>query len=191
MSQTGKLGPITLRHAEPRDGPELGRIYVQSWRETYPGLLPDRVLINLSENRQADAWRRQVMTAGREHAVVVAEVKGYGLTGLASLGPSRDRGIPFQGEVYALYVDPNFVNRGIGRALLRGSFRVLFERGHKSAVIWALKGNPARYFYEAQGGREVASRKGNMWGAEVIELGFGWANLEAIIGGASSTNTRR
>jgi GNAT superfamily N-acetyltransferase len=189
--QASQFGPVILRHALPGDGAELARIYVQSWRETYPGLLPDRVLINLSEKRQTDAWRRQVMTAGREHAVVVAEVKAYGLTGLASLGPSRDRGIPYQGEVYALYLDPNFTGRGIGRSLLRGAFRVLFERGHKSAVIWALKGNPARYFYEAQGGREVATRKGNMWGAEVMEVGFGWENLEAIIGGASSTNTRR
>lgn len=191
MDKAQQPGAITLRHAQPGDGNELARVYVQSWRETYPGLLPDSVLIGLNERRMAESWRRQVMTAGKEHAVVVAESKGYGLTGLASLGPSRDKGIPYQGEVYALYIDPNFVGKGIGRGLLRGAFRVLFERGHRSAVIWALQGNPARYFYEAQGGHEIATRKGRMWGTEVTEIGFGWENLEATIGGASSTNSRR
>jgi GNAT superfamily N-acetyltransferase len=191
MGQASRFGPVTLRHAHPGDAPDLARVYVQSWRETYPGLLPNTLLVNLSERRQAEAWRRQVMTVGRDHAVVVAEIKNYGIVGLASLGPSRDRGIPYQGEVYALYVDPNFVGQGIGRALLRGAFRVLFERGHRSAVIWALKGNPARYFYESQGGHEVATRKGHMWGAEVTETGFGWENLEATIGGASTRDARK
>ncbi|NWH09596.1 MAG: GNAT family N-acetyltransferase [Alphaproteobacteria bacterium] len=133
---------------------------------------------------QTESWRRQVVYSGRTHAVIVAETKGYGLTGLASLGPARDRGLErYTGEVYALYVDPNYMGNGIGSALLRAAFRLLAERGFGGAVIWALQGNNARYFYEAQGGKEIAMRQGRLWGSRIQEVAFGWDSLAATLGG--------
>jgi len=180
-------GPIILRHAKPADARELARVYVESWRETYAGLLPDNVLLDMSIERQRDLWRQQVETAGRAHGVIVAAIEGYGLAGLASFGPARDGGLGRNaGEVYALYVDPNHTGRGIGRALLRSAFRLLRERGHPSAVIWALAGNPARFFYEAEGGLEIATRPGRLGGAPITEVAFGWDNLSATLGGAQA-----
>lgn len=173
-----------LRFARPGDGPGLARVYVESWRETYPGLLPDHVLVNMSPAHQAAQWEAQIRTAGTQHAVLVIDLPGYGIAGLASLGHSRDRGlVRYTGEVYALYVDPNYQGRGLGSALLTGAFRLLAERGYGSAVIWALAGNPARFFYEAKGGRTIAERDGTLGGAPVREVAFGWDNLAASFGG--------
>lgn len=187
MSEHGKTGTVTLRFARPGDAGELARIYVESWRETYAGLLPDARLATMSEEHQAAAWRRHIQAGPKAGVVIAAEIADYGLVGLANLGPARDRGLlRFTGEVYALYVDTNFTGRGIGRGLLRASFRLLAERGFGAAVIWALKGNPARWFYEAQGGRPVAEREGRLWGADITEIAFGWDNLAAALGGAQA-----
>ena len=96
---------------------------------------------------------------------------------MTSFGPSRDGGLDFDGEVYTLYVDPAFYGRGSGRALLRGAFTALRKRGHSSCVIWAHAKNPARFFYEAMGGRLVAERTAHMMGDAVPENAFGWRRL--------------
>ena len=49
-------------------------------------------------------------------------------------------------------------------------------------MIWALKGNPARYFYETEGGRVVAERPGAVAGKPVREIAFGWADITPAAG---------
>jgi len=67
--------------------------------------------------------------------------------------------------------------RGIGRALLAGAFAALSERGHTRCVIWAHARNPARFFYEAMGGKLIAERDTTMMGVPVPEVAFGWTKL--------------
>ena len=67
--------------------------------------------------------------------------------------------------------------RGVGRALLAGAFAALSERGHARCVIWAHAGNPARFFYEAMGGKLIAERTTSMMGVPVPEIAFGWTKL--------------
>lgn len=99
------------------------------------------------------------------------------LIGMASLGPARDRGLGFDGEIYTLYVDPSYFGRGAGRALLDAGFVLLRQRGFSSCVIWAHAKNNARFFYEALGGRLVAERCGKLMGETTPEVGFGWKTL--------------
>ena len=54
--------------------------------------------------------------------MLVAEDAQHGAIGLCSLGAARDGGTGFDGEIYTLYVDPAFLGRGAGRALLAGAF---------------------------------------------------------------------
>ena len=53
----------------------------------------------------------------------------------------------------------------------------LAERGHARCVIWAHAKNPARFFYEAMGGKLVAERDTTMMGVAVPEVAFGWTKL--------------
>jgi hypothetical protein len=56
----------------------------------------------------------------------------------------------------------------------------LSERKHESCLIWAHARNPARYFYEAMGGKLVAERTTNMMGIPVPEVAFGWRKLALV-----------
>lgn len=167
---------LTIRVARPEDAADVARIYIESWHDTYPAVLSTAMLCSMTQKGQSARWLLTIRHQRRE-AVLVAESAQFGLVGMASLGPSRDRAFGYDGEVYTLYVDPAHFGRGTGRALLRGAFEMLRKRGHASCVIWAHAANNARYFYETMGGRVVAERRARLMGDMVPEIAFGWKTL--------------
>ena len=177
-------GSLTIRKARPADAEAVARIYVESWRDTYPGVLPQRLLLSMTVEGQAARWRNAIAMAARE-SVLVAEDSRGNIFGMTSLGRARDSDLGFDAEVYTLYVHPLVMGRGVGRALLAGAFSALSQTGHANCMIWAHAKNPARYFYEAMGGKLIAERTTNMMGMLVPEAGYGWGEL--VIAGASRT----
>ena len=167
---------IGVRQARAEDAADVARVYIESWHDTYAGILPHRLLCAMTPRGQAARWRAAIKARGRE-SVLVAECGGHGVIGMASFGPSRDNALGYEGEVYTLYVDPSFYGRGAGRSLLRAGFDAMRKRGISSCVIWAHAGNPARYFYEAMGGKLIAGRTAQMMGDTVPENAFGWKKL--------------
>ena len=167
---------ITIRPARPDDADGIARVYIDSWHDTYAGVLPAQLLCAMTPTGQSARWQATIRARGREH-VLVAESADFGIVGMASFGPARDGAAGFDGEVYTLYVDPSFFNRGVGKALLRGAFDDLRRRGYSSCIIWAHARNPARFFYEAMGGRLIAERMARLMGDAVPETGFGWRKL--------------
>jgi len=167
---------LQIRQARQGDAADVARVYMESWHDTYPGVLPSSLLRAMTPKGQTARWEASICTQGRE-AVLVAESVREGIVGMASLGGSRDGGVGFDGEVYTLYVDPSYYGRGVGRTLLKGAFVVLRKKGMSSCVIWAHAHNNARFFYEAMGGRLIAERTATMMGEPVPEVAFGWTTL--------------
>ena len=167
---------LAIRLARPQDAAEIARVYIESWQDTYPGVVPHTLLRAMTPRGQTARWSAAIRAQSRE-TVLVAENDRHGVVGMASAGPARDRGLGFDSEVYTLYVDPSFFDRGVGRALLTGSFQLLRQRGYTSCVIWAHAKNNARFFYEAMGGRLIAERHGKLMGEPTPELAFGWKTL--------------
>jgi GNAT superfamily N-acetyltransferase len=167
---------VSVRQARAEDAPQVARVYIESWHDTYAGILPNRMLCAMTSRGQTARWRAAIRARGRE-SVLVAECGSYGVVGMTSFGPARDGGLGFDGEVYTLYVDPAFYGRGSGRALLEGAFATFRKRGQSSCIIWAHAKNPVRFFYEALGGRLIAERTAQMMGDAVPENAFGWRKL--------------
>jgi GNAT superfamily N-acetyltransferase len=167
---------LQIRPARQEDAAEIARVYIESWHDTYPGVLPNALLRAMTLKGQTARWQASIRAGSREE-VLVAESSRDGIVGMASLGPARDDGLGFDGEIYTLYVDPAFYGRGVGRALLKGAFSALRETGMSSCVIWAHARNHARFFYEAMGGRLIAERAARLMGETVPETAFGWKTL--------------
>lgn len=167
---------FTIRKARPADAEAVARIYVESWRDTYPLVLPARLLSSMTVEGQSARWRNAIAIAAREAVYVAEDDKGK-IVGMTSMGRARDSGLGYDAEIYTLYVDPMMTGRGVGRALLAGAFAALAERGHTRCVIWAHAGNPARFFYERMGGKLIAERTTAMMGVPVPEAAFGWTKL--------------
>lgn len=170
---------VRIRQATEDDTPRIADIYVETWRTTYAGALPDRVLIGMSSERQAIYWARAIRH-GLE-LIYVAEDDGAGVVAVGSAGPNRARGNSYQGEVYTLYVHPDFQNQGVGEQLLGRLFHELAGRGMNSALIWVLAPNPSRFFYERMGGQRVGDRDEVLWGATVKEIAYGWPDLQKTV----------
>lgn len=166
-----------IRQALPADAEAVGKIYVETWRAAYPGMLPDRVLLDMSPARQEFGWRRSIAHQQGPAAVFIATSDTGGVVGFASIGPARDGGRRFWGEVHTLYVLPDFQERGYGRELLRACFAHLQRHRMRGVAIWVLGANPARFFYEAMGGCRIGARDESLWGAQLPEVAYGWPDL--------------
>jgi ribosomal protein S18 acetylase RimI-like enzyme len=165
---------LSLRQARPSDAADLARIYISSWRDAYAGILPHALLGNMSQTAHTARWKSTISGPG---GVLIAEDADEGPIGLASFGAARDHGLGLDGEIYTLYVDPEFLGRGAGSALLHGAFASLKERKFHSCLVWSHALNNARFFYEAMGGQRMAERTTRLGGTPVPEIGFGWKRL--------------
>ena len=69
-----------------------------------------------------------------------------------SVSPSRWPDWPGYGEVVSLYLLPEYMGRGLGKALLPAAVERLKERGFRDILLWVLEKNRrARDFYEKAG----------------------------------------
>lgn len=174
-----------MRRATVADAAAIARIHVETWRATYAGMLPDDYLVNMHRGRQAAGWRRALAADRNGRLTLVMEEAGTGIVGFASGGPARLDGLPadlppdrsLRGEIYTLYVDVDAQGRGYGRALLHGLVANLIENDLGGVIVWVVEANPARFFYEAMGGRRLACRRERFAGAEVDEVAYVWRTL--------------
>jgi len=169
-----------VRPARGEDAAAIARVEVETWRATYPGILPDRVLVGMSLERQRGSWAGLIRY--RPGDVLVAEREDWGLVGFGNCGAQRDTNLPFDGEVFTLYVAPEAQNQGIGRDLLRAMFARLLEKGRGSALIWVISANPSRFFYERQGGKRALFRKIRVGGELVDAIAYAWPDLTKVAG---------
>ena len=169
---------LSVRTARPEDAADLARIYIESWQDTYVGVISHTLLGSMSRKAHTARWLTTIKSLDRNGgAVLVADDARFGAVGFCSLGKARDGGAGYDGEIYTLYVDPAFLGRGAGRALLAGAFAALKEHKLRSCLVWAHARNNACFFYEAMGGRRVATRTTRLMGELTPEVGFGWKRL--------------
>ncbi|MDD9992061.1 MAG: GNAT family N-acetyltransferase [Rhodospirillales bacterium] len=170
-----------IRPACLSDASAIADIQVKTWRDTYAGLIPDRALLGLSRTSHIENWRRILRDARADSITRVAEGPDFCVVGFANAGRARPTNLPYDGEVYTLYVLPDHQGAGHGRRLLVALFSALRAAGCKSALVWVLAGNPARFFYEVMGGTLIATREEPFHGVILSECAYGWPDLRRHI----------
>ncbi|MEQ8371209.1 MAG: GNAT family N-acetyltransferase [Alphaproteobacteria bacterium] len=199
------LNTISVRLARPEDAVAIATVHVATWRDTYPGLIPESFLVHrLSVPRSAAQWQSDLHRPQAGHVTLVVEVRrmadgpvtsgppvGAGaaaapgaapstaIVGFASAGPARDSG-RFAGELYALYVLPDFQNGGLGRLLINRVAQRLLENGIDSLYVEVLERNPSRFFYEAMQGIRLAERNLQFAGTRLPVIVYGWTDLISL-----------
>ena len=164
---------IDIQLAERAHLEGIARVSVDTWRQTYRGLLPDAVLERLRYGYQEDRHRRFLTEPLTQHRVAVEPLTGE-VVGFANGGASRQPALGFQAEIYELYVQNGFQARGVGRNLFDAVQGALHDQGRTSLVVWVLASNPNRAFYERMGGRIVSRQPIRLGGAPVQEVAYGW-----------------
>ena len=169
-----------VRRAEIGDASAIASVYVQTWRTSYRGLVPDELLDALSEDVYEERWRRSLADEATRAYVAVA---GADVVGFASAGRERAGEDGFAGELYAIYVRDGEQGRGHGRRLVQASARGLRELGFDDMIVWVLRDNGgARAFYERLGGAYVRAQPITIGSALLQEVSYGWRTLDPLLG---------
>jgi ribosomal protein S18 acetylase RimI-like enzyme len=170
---------VRIRAATVADAAAVARVDVETWRETYPGVLPQQLLVGLAAEEQRRAWSHFIVRYPGD--LIVGVHRDDGVVGFGSCGLRRGGPTLYGGEVFTLYVDPDHQGQGIGRRLLLHLFGRLLRRSQRSALVWVLRDNPARFFYERLGGRLVATKLLRVGGIDVEALAYGWSDLAGVL----------
>ncbi|PSJ58720.1 GNAT family N-acetyltransferase [Kumtagia ephedrae] len=144
---------IDIRKAEPRDAVAIAEVHHEAWMGAYAGIIPHKALTRMVNRRGSDWWANAIRRAA---SVLVVEIGGK-VAGYATIGRNRARELPQQGEIYELYLKPEYQGVGLGSRLFAEARRRLAGHGLRGLVVWALEDNGnAVGFYAGAGGRDAA-----------------------------------
>ena len=165
---------IQIRPAEKADAPGVARVHVQSWQETYKGIIPDHYLAGLSVAKRTIFWRDLIAEA-KQHALFVALDED--VVGFVNGGPSRSPDLPFDAELYAIYLLRSHQGMGVGERLFDAVTAWIKHSGFESMMLWVLRDNPTLGFYQHLGGHIVSSKHIEIGGVQLEEVAVGWPRL--------------
>ncbi|MFF1877500.1 GNAT family N-acetyltransferase [Leifsonia sp. NPDC058230] len=139
---------FTVRPASAADALGLARVHVESWRESYRGLMADEVLDDPSFIIRREQFWTAALTDARftRHAVAAAILDGE-IVGVAMAGPATPEGPAWEKQLYVLYTYAAVHGQGAGAELLSA---VIDPRD--SVALWVADPNPrAQAFYRKHG----------------------------------------
>lgn len=138
-----------IRKARKDDAKDIVFINVICWKESYRRIFPQDFLNNLDCHSSESI--RKCESSINEY--IVFEKDGE-VVGMARYGKNKKRYDDSYGEIYALYVRPEFQKQKIGTKLVQYVFKKL-KNNYKYVLISTLKSNKANVFYQKIGGKLI------------------------------------
>jgi ribosomal protein S18 acetylase RimI-like enzyme len=162
---------IEIRRAKSDDADAIAAAHDESWRAAYQGIIPGAELDKLIARRGPTWWDSAIRKGSR---ITVMQF-GDTVAGYANYGRNRAKSLFYDGEVYEIYLRPEYQGLGFGRRLFNAARKDMQQSGLKSLVVWALSDNePSIEFYRAMGGRAVA-RSSEKFGAKTLDkVAYAW-----------------
>src|ERR1700750_902558 len=144
---------IEIRRARASDAKAVADTHDEAWRTAYQGIIPGSELEKLIAKRGAGWWDGAIRKGSRISLLAFGDT----VAGYANYGHNRSRSLRYDGEIYELYLRPEFQGLGFGRRLFTATRRDLDQSGFESGCVCALSDNEqAVGFYRALGGKAVA-----------------------------------
>ncbi len=169
---------MRIREARPEDAPRIAWVHLESWRTTYPGIIPQAYIDSLTVENGTKNWQERLAAADGP-IVFVAEDEA-GIFGFAAGGAIMHPVEGFDGELGAIYLLATHQQRAAGAALVRQIAGSLVEQGFASMAVWVLRDNPACRFYERMGGVRVAEQGIRIGGVTLPEVAYGWRDVRTL-----------
>ena len=162
---------IDVRRAEPHDSRAISEVHRLAWKHTYAGIIPHKALTQMVERRGESWWRKA--TRGPA-TLLVLDVAGT-VAGYATLGLNRARALPQEGEIYELYLRPEYQGIGLGHMPFSEARRLLKSLGCKGMVVWCLEENEGGAdFYRGHGGIDYCEGTETFDEKPLKKIGFIW-----------------
>ena len=180
---------IHVRPAVPSDAAGIARVRVEGWRTTYRGIVPDAYLDAMSVEDSEALWRRVLGAPPNRTSTVVAEDAG-GVVGFASALALPEPRFGLDAELTAMYLVSDCQRAGIGRQLVRSVAVAQQAHGATGFLTWVIaKNRGARTFCEGSGAELLLEQPFEWDGLELVEAGYGWRDLDALIAACAATKS--
>ncbi len=177
----------TIRLATPTDATAIAQVRVMSWRTTYRGMIPAAYLEAMKVEDSAALWSRVLTAAPNTTSTFVAEADGL-VVGFASGLMLPEPRLGFDAELSAVYLDREYQRQGIGQRLVARVATAQQSHGATGLIVWVIAGNKgARAFYERLGAELLVEQPFNWDGMDLVEAGYGWRDLPALVARADPT----
>ena len=168
---------MLIRNFQKADAHSISRVYVQTWQDTYLGILPFGYLYSMS----AAQLQRGFIDGLKRRRIVsyVAEEAGK-LIGFISGGYERNGDQIYIGEIYELYVLKDHQRQGAGLELVSALVAQFNHFGIHSMLVQVLEANPYRRFYEKINGIYLRNNRIPFAG-EILDVAvYGWVDADLI-----------
>ena len=186
---------VLFRPARPGDEPGLAAVHWAARRLAYAGILPQENLDGRTVEVLTREWV-EILRRDDGAETLVAESAAAGrILGFVTGGPVRERTRPVIGdlsgvtaEVSLLYVLPEEMGRGLGRALFGRGVDRLARQGNEALVVWGHRDNPYLRFYERLGGVAAATSEWEVAGRLFPTRAYVWRDLKGLVAACSVTD---
>lgn len=160
-----------IRYADVNDARVLGEIHSNSWKIAYRDIVPESILVNISADKRQKYFEKAISEGQEEDILIFADDKAVGFM---CIGECRDddKDDTF-GEIWGIYLLPEYWNNGIGSYFINWGLNELKNRGYKKVSLWVLEENfIARKFYEKMGFKHDGTIKELTLGKKLIEIRY-------------------
>ena len=122
-----------IRYAEKNDAKVLGEIHSQSWKIAYKGIVPDSVLDNITAERRERYFEKALSENLEEDILIFVDDKAVGIL---TIGKCRDedKDITY-GEIWGIYLLPDYWNKGIGSYFIHWGIIELKNRNYEKITL--------------------------------------------------------
>ena len=168
---------MLIRPSRKKDVKAISHVYLQTWQDTYLGLVPFGYLYTMSFNRLENDFISNLKSNDIINYVAEDDSK---VIGFISGGHARQNDGIYNGEIYALYVLKYHQRQGVGGQLVSALAKGLNGIGIYSMLVWVLENNPYRRFYEKINGIYLQTKQMPFAG-EVLDIAaYGWVDTGLI-----------
>ena len=172
---------ITFREATVADCEEVARVHVLAWQGSFQGVVPQAFLDRMSAVQRAEAFSQGF--SAPSYRMYVAETADRNILGFADFGEPRGEIEGYDGELYSIYVLPEFQRRGIGQRLVELGVQFFLTNDRRSMYLLTLEASPYRRFYDKLGGYVVRQKQIHIDGLAYTELIYGWPEIARLFVG--------
>ncbi|MFD1065126.1 GNAT family N-acetyltransferase [Oceanobacillus locisalsi] len=169
---------MQIRKAKEEDIKSIAKVYVDGWKTTYDGLVPNHYLESLTYEEAEQNWLLFLSDTNQPFIYIAVNDKGEKIGFAAGSSTDDDK---FGGELYALYLLPESRGLGTGKQLISAVANHFQEKGIYSMMVWVMEQNKSGLgFYEWLGGKEYLRRKSEFGGMTVEDVAFCWEDVSIL-----------
>ena len=163
----------SIKEIEKNDIYDYMFVNTYAWNETYRGIVADEFLDKIKnelkqnvERLEKEFDRTKIDEPDYKRFLLYVDEEPVGVVAICN---SREEKYPNSGELCSLYLLNKAKKKGYGKILFEKAKQELKNMGFNDMIIYCLKDNPTKTFYEHLGGEFVFEKVKNIGGKDLIE----------------------